>query len=98
MRRAARKDNSQDALIDAFRAHGASVERIRQPVDLLICYRGIWLPVEIKSSEAEAKRVTPTRIAQLAFADKHSGYVATVWDVAGVERVMDFLRSKAHNV
>lgn len=91
MRRAARKDNSQDALIDAFQAHGATVEQIRRPVDLLVCYRGVWLPVEIKSSEYEARRPSATRKGQLAFADRHSGYVATVWDVAGVATVMEYL-------
>jgi hypothetical protein len=93
MRRAARKDNSQDAIIGWFQAHGATVEQIRRPVDLLVCYRGVWLPVEVKSSEYEARRPSPTRKGQLDFAARHSGYVATVWDEAGVGLVMAWMRA-----
>ena len=95
MRRAARKDNSQDAIIGWFQARGATVEHIRQPVDLLVCYRGVWLPVEVKSSEYEARRPSPTRKGQLDFASRHSGYVATVWDEQCVERVMGYLTEQA---
>lgn len=48
MRRAARTDANQEAIVAALRAAGASVEVIGKPVDLLVGWRGQnWL-VECK--------------------------------------------------
>ena len=95
MRRAARKDNSQDALIDAFRARGATVERIGLPWDLAVSYGDRWVMVEVKSSEYESRRPSRTRKGQIAAAKRHTAPVFTVWDLAGVERVMAYLTQAA---
>jgi hypothetical protein len=48
MRRIHRKDNSQDAIVEALRGAGAHVEIIGRPVDLLVHYRG-WHLIECKT-------------------------------------------------
>jgi hypothetical protein len=49
MRRAARVDANQDAIVSALRAAGASVLVIGKPVDLLVGHRGATLLVECKN-------------------------------------------------
>ena len=49
LRRAARVDANQDAIVTALRAAGASVYAIGQPVDLLVGHRGVTLLVEVKN-------------------------------------------------
>ncbi len=53
MRRAARTDATQDAIVKALRACGVSVEVIGKPVDLLVCHRG-----ETSLMECKAQRPT----------------------------------------
>ena len=48
MRRAARVDANQQAVIDALRAHGAYVWIIGLPVDLLVGYKGHTFLMEVK--------------------------------------------------
>ncbi len=49
MRRAARVDANQDAIVSALRAAGASVYPIGQPIDLLVGHRGVTLLMECKN-------------------------------------------------
>ncbi len=49
MRRAARTDGNQQAIIDRLKSCGVSVEVIGKPVDLLICCRGETSLMECKS-------------------------------------------------
>jgi hypothetical protein len=56
VRRAARVDNTQPDIVRALRNVGAEVWVTGQPVDLLVAFRGRWTPIEVKSSEADAKR------------------------------------------
>lgn len=49
MRRAARKDASQSAIVAALRGAGASVWDIGRPVDLLVGFRGQTFAVEVKT-------------------------------------------------
>jgi hypothetical protein len=51
LRRAARIDDNQTAIIDALKRVGVSVEIIGKPLDLLICVRGETLLLEVKNSE-----------------------------------------------
>lgn len=86
MRRAARIDTAQPAIIAALKAAGAGVEVIGRPLDLLVSYGGRWLLMEVKSSRYEAEgRQTDTRKRQREFAERHpnGGPIATVWDVEG---------------
>jgi hypothetical protein len=52
MRRVARVDMNQDAIISALRAAGASVEVIGRPVDLLVGFRNSTLLVEVKNPDS----------------------------------------------
>lgn len=49
MRRAAKIDATQTAIVEALRAIGVSVEIIAKPVDLLVCCRGETSLIECKS-------------------------------------------------
>lgn len=49
MRRAARIDANQQAIIDRLKACSVSVEIIGKPVDLLVCCRGVTSLMECKS-------------------------------------------------
>ena len=49
MRRAARVDENQQAIVDALKRVGVSVEIIGKPVDLLICCRGVTALMEVKN-------------------------------------------------
>jgi hypothetical protein len=61
MRRAARIDDNQRAIVNALRAVGASVEIIARPVDLLVGYRQATFLLEVKDGTkvASAKGLTP---------------------------------------
>lgn len=50
MRRAARVDASQDAIVSALRAAGASVTLIQWPIDAIVGYRGATLLMEFKTA------------------------------------------------
>lgn len=52
MRRAARVDANQAAVVSALEAAGASVEVIGRPVDLLVGHRGATLLVEVKNPDS----------------------------------------------
>jgi len=56
MRRAARVDATQEAIVSALRAAGAYVWIIGLPVDLLVGYKGHTFCVEVKSGPR--KRLT----------------------------------------
>ena len=56
MRRAARVDANQEAIVSALRAAGAYVWIIGLPVDLLVGYKGHTFCVEIKTDSK--KRLT----------------------------------------
>lgn len=51
MRRAARADKNQAAIVDALKRVGVSVEVIGKPVDLLLCCRGETSLMEVKNPE-----------------------------------------------
>lgn len=51
MRRAAKTDSNQQAIIDALRSVAVQVEVIGKPLDLLCCVRGETLLVEVKNPD-----------------------------------------------
>ena len=53
MRRAARVDANQDAVVSALRAAGASVYVIGRPVDLAVGIRGTTILMEVKNPESK---------------------------------------------
>lgn len=63
MRRAAKIDLTQNAIVDALRKVGVSVEVIGKPVDLLICHKGETALMECKSAEG---RLTKDQVEFIA--------------------------------
>jgi len=81
MRRAARVDANQEAIVSALRAAGAYVWIIGLPVDLLVGYKGHSFLVEIKSTSK--KRLTKL---QADFFENWSG--STLCRVDGPEAAL----------
>ena len=61
MRRDAKKDDNQDAIVKALRAIGCTVYYIKEPVDLLVGFRGRSFVLEIKNPEKSWK-LTPQQV------------------------------------
>lgn len=61
MRRAARTDATQTAIVDALRRIGVHVEVIGKPVDLLASHRGSWHVLEVKNEEGK-NRLTADQV------------------------------------
>lgn len=95
-RYAARTDANQAAIVDAFKAAGASVWPIRLPVDLLVGYAGQTACVEVKTlTGKKAPKAKPHTQLQKAFLlDWKGGIVATVTDIEGALRVLKLMESK----
>ena len=76
MRRAARTDSTQAAIIDALKRVGVAVEIIGKPVDLLLCCRGETSLMECKNPERTSEdpdsRLTK---AQVEFIDRWPGKI-----------------------
>lgn len=53
MRRAAKVDATQAAIVDALRRCGVAVECIGMPLDLLCCHRGRTLLLECKNADGK---------------------------------------------
>lgn len=63
MRRAARVDETQPAIVQALRSIGAGVRYIKEPLDLVVAWRGATCLVECKSPGGKLK---PTQKAFIA--------------------------------
>lgn len=55
-RYAARADSNGPELVEFARLKGAIVVYIREPVDILVGFAGVWTPAEIKTEEARGKK------------------------------------------
>ena len=77
MRRAAKQDSNQSAIIDRLRQCAVSVEIIGKPVDLLICHRGETSLMEVKNPDGKD---TLTK-AQVEFIARWPGRVHIVRSV-----------------
>jgi hypothetical protein len=95
VRRAARVDANQQAIVSAMRAAGASVWVIGLPVDLLVGKNGRTALVEVKTlTGKKVPRPNEYTPLQKAFMlDWQGGPVATVTDVDGAMRVVAVLGS-----
>lgn len=58
MRRAAHRDKSEKPIVAALRAVGAYVLLLsgKGVPDLLVCFRGTWTPLEVKTPKADRMR------------------------------------------
>jgi hypothetical protein len=61
MRRAAKVDGNQQAIVDRLRSCGIAVEIIGKPVDLLICHMGATSLMEVKNPDGK-DRLTKDQI------------------------------------
>lgn len=50
MRRAAKRDANERPIVEALRRIGAMVERLNEPVDLVVGFRGRTVLLEVKDS------------------------------------------------
>lgn len=66
MRRAAKTDSNQQAIVDRLREIGARVYYIKEPVDLLIAYRKRFIAMEVKTPEG---RLTAQQVKFIAECD-----------------------------
>lgn len=91
MRRAAKVDTTQAAIVDGLRAGGVRVEIIGKPVDLLCRYWSnrhrdfIWMPIEVKTPYGKRKpkaRVDARQEAQRRFLAETGVPVVTSLDEA----------------
>lgn len=53
MRRAAKVDGTQGAIVEALRRIGVHVEIVGKPVDLLCSHKGLWFVVEVKNAQGK---------------------------------------------
>ena len=74
---AAKKDDNHREIVAALRGVGASVIELGKPVDLLVGYRGVTYPTEVKNRTGKNKD-TPT---QLKFYAEWRGNWLKVWTV-----------------
>ena len=65
MRRAAKVDSNQQAIVDALRRVGVQVEVIGKPLDLLICCRGETALLEVKNPDG-GDRLTRDQVEFIA--------------------------------
>lgn len=65
MRRAAKVDANQVAIVKALRLCGISVEVIGKPVDLLVCHRKVTSLMEIKNIDG-GNRLTKDQVEFIA--------------------------------
>lgn len=61
VRRASKTDDNQEAIVNALRAFGASVEIIKQPLDLLVGWHGQTWVMEVKdgTKPPSERKLTP---------------------------------------
>jgi hypothetical protein len=69
LRRAARVDANQSAIVSALRAAGARVWVIGLPVDLLVGHAGRWMLLEVKDGAKIPSKQKKTPIQAKFFAD-----------------------------
>ena len=92
MRRAARRDTNETEIIKALRECGAYVKSINDEgtFDLLVCYRGETLLLEVKdgAKPPSARRLTD---AEQKFHDEWPG--SNLWIVTSVQEALDLLKT-----
>ena len=94
MRRAARVDANQSAIVAAMRSAGASVWPVGLPVDLLVGIGGVTVLVECKTltGKRAPKPASYTPLQAEFMAAWKGGPVATVTDIAGALRVLETMK------
>lgn len=92
MSRAGPEKQITNAILDALRKRGAFAEKIHgggmQPrlVDILACYRGNFVAIEVKSRQMQPTGAQRQILEQV---DKADGWSACVWSVDQVTALCD---------
>lgn len=89
MRRAAKTDGNQSAIVDALKRIGVAVEYIKKPVDLLVCHRGTTALMEVKNPDG-GDRLTKDQIEFIA------RWPGTIYVVRSVEEALKAVLGKEH--
>lgn len=94
MRRAAKVDANQQAIVSALRAAGASVWVIGLPVDLVIGVAGTTALCEVKTTVGKRapKAASYTPLQEAFMQSWRGGPVATLTDVDGALRLVKTMR------
>lgn len=93
MRYASNKDINQSAIVDAFRAVGASVYVLDKPCDLLVGIPGYSLLVEVKQVRKRGWKSEKTP-AQIKFINEWKGQYAIVYTPDEAIELVNAYRSK----
>ena len=88
MRRAARNDDNQTAIVSALRAIGCSVWIIRWPTDLLIGHAGKTLVAEVKDGSKPPSRRKRTPDQEEFFSTWAGGPIAMIDSVEAAIRAV----------
>lgn len=92
MRRAAKVDANQDAVVSVLKAYGATVQSLaaigKGCPDLLVGYRGHTLLVEVKDGRKPPSHRQLTEHQQKWMTEWKGGTVAVVKDIEGVEHLL----------
>lgn len=80
MRRAARTDDNQHELVEALKKVGAKCYYIREPVDLLVGFRGRNILLEVKRGDKANWQSALTK-AQKEFIEGWPGEVHVVYSI-----------------
>ena len=96
MRYAARTDANQSEIVEALRAAGASVWVIGLPVDLLVGFRGVTIPMEVKTlnGKRNPKPAPHTKLQVDFMRTWNGGPVPTVTDAQGALRAIRIIEAK----
>lgn len=65
-----KRDANEADIVSALRKAGAEVWLMDTPCDLLVAFRGCWYLIEVKASEADARRKTSTAQRQQEHRDR----------------------------
>ncbi len=63
---ARKRDANEKAIVDALQAVGATIVKLsgKGCPDLLVCFRGVWTPLEVKNRAGKDKLTTAQRDLQ----------------------------------
>jgi hypothetical protein len=89
VRRAAKIDDNQPAIVEALKRVGVAVEYIKKPVDLLVCHRGETALVEVKNPDG-GDRLTKDQIEFIA------RWPGKIHVVRSVEEALEAVLGKEH--
>lgn len=99
MRRAAKVDANQDAIVSVLKAWGATVQSLaaigKGCPDLLVGYRGHTILLEIKDGRKPPSQRQLTEHQQKWMSEWKGGTLAVVTDIQGIETLLRTINGSA---